>query len=233
MASFGEGVVVEIGPGKGAITKALLEEGEKVVAIEMDEDLIPGLQEKFQEYDNFELIHGDVLEFSPIQLRDFGSKYSVVANIPYYITGAIIRHFLESEFQPESMTLLVQKEVAERIVSRDGKESILSLSVKAYGEPKYIMKVGREYFSPKPDVDSAVIHIADISKDFFDGFSEEEFFNVVKNAFQFKRKTILNNLKDSFDNIETVLSTLSIDPTARAEDLSLPNFAQLAKYLTK
>lgn len=233
MASFGGGVIIEIGPGKGAITKALLEKGEKVVAIEMDEELIPGLQEKFKEYDNFHLIQGDVLEFNTSELQNYGKTYTVVANIPYYITGAIIRHFLESEFQPDSMTLLVQKEVAERIVSRDGKESILSLSVKAYGNPKYIMKVGREYFTPKPDIDSAIIHIADISKGFFEGFSEEQFFEIVKKAFQFKRKTLVNNLKDSFETIESILEELDIPLNTRAEDLNLSLFAELTKKIAK
>jgi len=220
--------IVEIGPGKGVITAPLLSLARKVVAFEKDSDLIPLLQEKFVDYEGFELHEKDILNFDPSVLQN---TYKVVANIPYYITGAIIRHFLESSHQPQSMTLLVQKEVADRIVARDGKESILSLSIKVYGNPKIIMKVGREYFSPQPEVDSAVIHIANISKIFFQGFSEKEFFVVVREAFQFKRKNIVNNLKNKFPDIENILSKLDISPKARSEDLSLDNFAQITKIL--
>lgn len=221
-------VVVEIGPGKGALTQALLERAGTVIAFEKDRDLIPLLQEKFQSSHNFELFEKDVLELTPGEIK---TPYKLVANIPYYITGAIIRHFLESDHQPTSMTLLVQKEVAERIVARDGKESILSLSVKAYGAPRFVMKVSKQYFSPAPKVDSAILHISSISKAFFKDFSEEQFFEVVKKAFQFKRKNIANNLKGGFKNSEEVLKRLGIDPTSRAEDISLEIFARLAQEL--
>lgn len=224
-------LVVEIGPGKGAITGPLLERASKVVAFEKDKDLIPLLENMYAQTGKLNLYEQDVLEFDPGLLRIHAKSYKVVANIPYYITGAIFRHFLESSFQPTSMTLLVQKEVAERIVCRDGKESILSLSIKAYGNPRYILKVGREYFTPKPEVDSAIIHIADISQDFFKDFSQQDFFRVVKLAFQFKRKNIVNNLKQEFPHIESVLGYVGVDPKTRAEDLSLDDFAQLTKQL--
>ena len=139
-----EDLVVEIGPGKGAITGPLLERASKVVAFEKDKDLIPLLENMYAQTGKLSLYEQDVLEFDSGLLRLHAKSYKVVANIPYYITGAIFRHFLESSFQPTSMTLLVQKEVAERIVCRDGKESILSLSIKAYGNPRYVLKVGRE-----------------------------------------------------------------------------------------
>lgn len=221
-------IVVEVGPGKGAITAPLLFLAQKLIAFEKDADLIPLLQEKFFDHTNFELHEQDILEFDSSVLQN---GYKVVANIPYYITGAIIRHFLESSHQPKSMTLLVQKEVADRIVARDRKESILSLSVKVYGVPKIITKVGREYFSPKPDVDSAVIHISDISKSFFKNFTEEQFFTVIKQAFQFKRKNIVNNLKKEFPHIESVLKHIRVNPKIRAEDLGLDDFAQIIQSL--
>lgn len=224
-------IVIEVGPGKGAITEPLAKLSGKLIAFEKDADLVPHLQEKFSSYRNVEIYEKDILEFDPAVLKEYKKPYKIVANIPYYITGAIIRHFLESSFPPESMTLLVQKEVAERIVSRDGKESILSLSVKAYGIPKFVMKVSKKYFSPEPKVDSAIIHIGDISKNFFKGFSEQDFFSVVKKAFQFKRKNIANNLKQDFSNGEAVLTELGISKITRAEDLSLPVFASLAKKL--
>lgn len=225
------GVVLEIGPGKGAITEVLLQKAETLIAIEKDEELISFLEEKFASYTNFHLIYGDVLEFDVRLIQQYAHSYMVVANIPYYITGAIIRFFLESSFQPSAMYLLIQKEVAERIVSRDGKESILSLAVKAYGVPKIMMKVGREYFTPKPDVDSSIIEISKISKDFFQDFSEQDFFRVVRTAFQFKRKNIANNLKQDFPHVVQVLEKLAISPITRSEDLSLSDFAQLTREL--
>ena len=154
-------VVVEIGPGKGALTKPLLETGATVIAFELDERMIVYLREHLAEYiqrEQLVLIHQDVLQ-ADLSRYTNGKPYKVVANIPYYITNLILRTFLSGRYQPTSMCLLVQKEVAERIVARDGKESILSLSVKLYGIPTYIMKVAREYFSPSPRVDSAVILI--------------------------------------------------------------------------
>lgn len=164
--------VVEIGPGKGALTEKLLENAGTVIAIEKDRDLIDFLKEKFAteiENGKFELVQGDCLEWNPKVLK--GSNYKLIANIPYNITGAILKKFLSEENQPERMVLLVQKEVAERIVARDGKESILSISVKAYGTPKYMMKVEKRFFSPAPKVDSAIIAITAISKKNFESES--------------------------------------------------------------
>lgn len=225
-------IVLEIGPGKGALTAKLLETGAKVIAIEKDRELIPLLQETFATYiasGQLELLEADILEFettSDLRLTT-SSSYKLVANIPYYITGAIIRKFLESDFQPTSMTLLVQKEVAERIVARDGKESILSISVKAYGTPHYIDKVPRRYFSPEPAVDSAIIHIDGISKANFKDVSEQAFFAIVKAAFGQKRKTLANNLANYRDPIS--IEGLGIDPKARAEDLKLADFFKLSR----
>ena len=171
-------LVLEIGPGMGVLTEALLQAGASVVAVEKDDLLIPVLEEKFEKEiksGQLKLIHDDILNFDVSKVPFGGSElprgtldtYKLVANIPYYITGQIIRIFLEAENQPESMTLLVQKEVAERIVARDEKESLLSLSVKAYGTPKYVEKVPRGAFAPAPNVDSAIIHISNISKNNF------------------------------------------------------------------
>lgn len=225
--------VLEIGPGKGALTEKLLEAGAKVIAIEKDRELIPLLQETFASYiasGKLELLEADILEFEATS--DFrlttSSSYKLVANIPYYITGAIIRKFLESNTQPVSMTLLVQKEVAERIVARGGKESILSISVKAYGTPHYIDKVPRRYFSPEPAVDSAIIHIDGISKANFKDVSEQAFFSIVKAAFGQKRKTLGNNL--AAYRSPTSIEELGIDPKSRAEDLKLADFFTLAEF---
>lgn len=165
-----EDIVLEIGPGKGVLTKALLECVGKVIAVEKDEQLRPFLENLFQEEikkGTLELIFGDILQFTkekPLYKGSSFVKYKVVANIPYYITGEFLRAFLSGDFQPKSMTLLAQKEVAERIVASDGKESVLSISVKTYGVPTYVQTVLAHEFLPPPKVDSAILHISDISK---------------------------------------------------------------------
>lgn len=223
--------VVEIGPGKGALTSKLLEKGGMVIAIEKDRELIVFLKEKFKneiENKKLELAHGDCLEFDPLAYKLEPKTYKLIANIPYNITGAIIKRFLSEVSQPESMVLLVQKEVAMRIVANDKKESILSLSVKVYGTPKYMMKVGKRFFSPSPKVDSAIIAITDISKKNFNhGASEKHFFTIIKTAFAHKRKVLRKNLEEiaSQNVIDSMFKELNIDSKIRAEDLSLRRMA--------
>lgn len=226
--------VLEIGPGKGALTEKLLETGAKVVAVEADGELIQTLQEKFLvdiEKGKLELIHGDILEISIKDLKL--KKYKIIANIPYYITGAIIRKFLEANLQPELMVLLVQKEVAERIVARDGKQSILSMSVKVYGEPKIISKVSARYFSPTPKVDSAIILVDNISKKNFKNLTEKDFFEVIKTAFGQKRKTLIKNLSNLYDRqvLADKFLCLGISKNSRAEDLDIKTVIRLTQEL--
>jgi 16S rRNA (adenine1518-N6/adenine1519-N6)-dimethyltransferase len=220
--------VLEIGPGEGVLTKRLLEAGAKVVAVEKDDQLSEMLGEKFGE--QIELIHGDILETAPP-----AGKYKLVANIPYNITGAILEKFLSAENQPEMMVLLVQKEVAQRIVARDNKESILSISVKTYGIPHYVETVLAGSFAPAPKVDSAIIKIEDISKDFFANFKEKSFFTMLQAGFQSKRKKLSSNLSKIYPK-EAVLNAfqeLNLDENVRAEDVSLENWQNLAENLLK
>lgn len=234
-----EDIVLEVGPGKGALTAVLLPFPAKLIAIEKDESLVELLTEKFSKEigeGKLSLITGDVLEFDPEVMNDYDlsrHNYKIVANIPYYITGVFIRKFLTANTQPKQMVLLVQKEVAERIVARDGKESILSLSVKAYGIPSYVETVKAKYFSPEPNVDSAIISIENISRDFFKEFSEESFFKVVKTAFAHKRKQIGGNLREVYkkEAVEAALFKAEISGTARAEDLPLPKWKELTAAL--
>lgn len=232
-------LVLEIGPGKGALTEKLVPLAGKVIAIEKDRELLPLLQDKFSDAvttGRLEILERDILEFDETVLREYGKNYKLVANIPYYITGAIIRKFLESDFQPASMTLLVQKEVAERIVARDQKESILSISVKAYGTPKIIGKVPKRYFTPEPKVDSAIIYIEGISKANFEKVTEESFFRVVRTGFSHKRKLLANNLEGlGLDKtfILSALETFNLPPKTRAEDVSLSTWLSLSEYLSK
>jgi 16S rRNA (adenine1518-N6/adenine1519-N6)-dimethyltransferase len=226
--------VLEIGPGTGMLTKVLLERAKKVVAIEKDKELVRELSRKFKreiEENKLSLIAGDV--------RDFYQKepYKVVANIPYYITGEIMRHFLEAKWQPTSMTLMVQKEVAERILARDKKESLLSLSVKAYGMPSIAARVPAGNFYPKPKVDSAILHIGDISKNFFNGISEKKFFEMLRAGFAHKRKKLISNLSMLNTNtgreaLEREFLKAGIPVDARAETVSLEKWVAIATVLS-
>lgn len=224
-------VVLEVGPGKGALTEKLLEKAGKVIAIEKDRELIPFLEEKFaEEIKNKKLIlkEGDILTYD---LSKIPKSYKVVANIPFYITGAIIECFLESLNQPSKMALIIQKEVAERIVVRDGKESILSMSVKVFGEPKYISKIPARYFSPEPKVDSAILLIDKIQKPFGGKkVKKEKFFKLVKAGFSQKRKTLLKNLANNgFDKekLESILIKLGHKIDVRAEKLAFKDWEVL------
>ena len=260
-----EDVVLEVGPGKGALTEKLLEKSNRVIAVEKDDRLIEFLKEKFKkeiEKERLTLFHKDILEIPALDLKnklhgsptptDFGG-YKVVANIPYYITGKLIRKFLSSDFQPSRMVLMVQKEVAQRITSphlgvgppngeKRVKESILSLSIKVYGTPKYVKTVSAKHFSPQPKVDSAILSIKNISKDFFKDIDEEKFFDLIHQAFSSKRKILVNNLtqtnsvgivspQSSKEKVVGILEKLNISPKIRAEDLTLKNWQDLYKKL--
>ena len=230
-----EEVVIEIGPGKGVLTRALLDAGARVRAIEKDDRLIPILADQFKTEiaeERLELIHGDIMDMDfDASTRAIKEPYKVIANIPYYITGTLIRSFLSSEHKPANMVLMVQKEVANRIIARDGKESILSLSVKAYAQPELVMNVSRGNFFPIPNVDSAVIKLSDIQNPFANGAAEKRFFEVVKAGFSQKRKKLSSNLEKVWPTKEDLLKIferLSIDKNARAEDLSLKTWLSLA-----
>jgi len=191
-------IVLEIGPGKGILTKELLFSGAHVIAVEKDDALYKALTEKFKEEiqsKKLTLILGDILEQNIAKITN-KNPYKVVANIPYNITGLLIPFFLESSFQPISITFLVQKEVANRICSRDKKESILSLSVKVFCTPVYVEKVSRTLFRPAPNVDSAIIHLKDIHAGFENKVQKERFFEIIKKAFNSRRKKISSTLKN-------------------------------------
>ena len=212
--------VVEIGPGEGALTEVLLERGAKVIALEKDSRLISMLQEKFAGKD-FTVMEGDALEFEP----KF-KHYKVVGNIPYYITGALFKKFLTATQQPSTLVFLVQKEVGERI-ARSKKESILSLSIKAYGTPKYIKTIPAGAFSPPPKVDSAIVAITNISRSNFTNTAhEEKFFELVKKGFSQKRKFLKNNLGKEYSDL---LKNVGISPKTRAEDVPLSKWIDLSR----
>lgn len=231
-----EDTILEIGPGEGVLTEKLLEKARKVVAVELDDRLIPTLQTKFAceiEEKKLELIHGDILTFDLQSLKLTAKSYKLMANIPYYITGEIIRKFLEAKHQPQKIVLLLQKEVAKRIVTHDKKESILSLSVKVYGTPHYEGVVKKEAFKPVPKVDSAILSISNISKDNFKNVSEEFFFNVIKTGFSQKRKKLISNLGALFpkEKLVQAFSECRLEELTRAENVELHLWIKLCEKL--
>lgn len=216
--------VLEIGPGTGMLTRALLDRAKKVVAVEADTELIPVLEETFKEEiedGRLTLIHADIRNFDPASL----GNYVLVANIPYYITGEIVRMFLSAKNKPSSMTLLVQKEVAERI-ARAKKESILSIAVKTYGVPHYRFTVPRGAFRPAPNVDSAVLSVTDITDPFSSSKEEERFFEILRTGFMHKRKLLAKNL-EAFGGTDALLHA-GIPANARPEDVDLSGWRALA-----
>lgn len=229
-------IVLEIGPGKGALTETLLFFAGKVIAIEKDRDLFEFLQEKFAKEiseKRLELLNQDVLEFDPNMLSFYKDlDYKIVANIPYNITGAIIEKFLTADYKPVSMTLLVQKEVAQRIVARNKKESILSLSVKLFGKPELIKKVKKESFSPAPKVDSAILHIELFEEKMNDDFILD-FFKIVKSGFSHKRKKLSSNLISVLkkEQITKIFKDLEIKENERAEDLDIETWKKITNHL--
>jgi len=228
--------ILEIGPGKGALTKELLATGARVVAVEKDEALAEELGKTFSSEiasGVLRIITGDIRDFSPERHGLSSGGYVLAANIPYYITGEIIRQFLETEAPPRALALLVQKEVAARIFARDKKESILSISVKAYGTPSIIAKVSRGNFSPPPSVDSAVLLVSNVSKDFFLGFTEKEFFTVVRAGFASKRKFLANNLGAKFGKVPALeaMRSCGLNEKIRAEDVALQEWKCLAEKI--
>ncbi len=231
-------IIIEIGPGKGALTGELLKSGGKIIAVEKDRELISYLEEKFtKEIKNksLRLIEEDILDLDIEKIIKKDEKYKIIANIPYYITGAIIERFLSIKKSPELMVLLMQKEVAERIVARDKKESILSLAVKFYGIPKIIYKVSAGSFFPKPKVDSAVLKITLNKIDKEKKSLEALYLNIIKKSFAHKRKMMIGNLKKELKNYnwEEIFKKLNIKTTIRGEDLSEKDFTNIAKEVKK
>ena len=237
-------IILEIGPGMGALTEKLLATNCQVLAIEKDDKLYEFLKTKFEKYislGKLKLIHGDALELNPQSYQLEPRSYKLISNIPYNITGAILKKFLGAKNQPKIMALLVQKEVAKRIIGRPlggsaskwGKESILSISVKAYGAPKYIETVKAGSFAPAPKVDSAIIAIENISKKFFADFSENKFFRILRAGFKSKRKKLSSNLATIFAKAK-ILETfrkLDLDSNLRAEDVDLDTWKKLVANL--
>lgn len=224
--------VLEIGPGLGSLTRYLAASAKEVVAVELDENLLRPLQVVLSPYQNVRLIQGDILKLSPKDLN-LESNYVVVANIPYYITSAVIRHLLESETKPRRIVLTVQKEVAQRICAEPGDMSLLALSVQVYGEPRIVANIPANAFFPAPKVDSAVLVVDIYSSPRIRGELLDTFFKLIKAGFSQKRKTLRNSLSSGLHispaAAADLLTRADIDPQRRAETLSIEEWERLSE----
>ncbi|HEX9896539.1 MAG TPA: 16S rRNA (adenine(1518)-N(6)/adenine(1519)-N(6))-dimethyltransferase RsmA [Dehalococcoidales bacterium] len=229
--------IIEVGPGLGVLTGELVKSAGKVIAIELDQRLAGLLKGKMASPDNLAVINDNVLKTDPAQLlTPLGvSDYKVVANLPYYITGAVIRHFLEASLKPRLMVLMVQREVAKQITAKPGEMSLLSVSVQFYGVPKIAAKVPAHAFYPTPKVDSAVLRIDVYPQPKVAVNNVDEFFRLVKAGFSANRKQLINSLSHGLDLPKTevllFLEKAGIDPKRRAETLTIGEWGQLLNIL--
>jgi 16S rRNA (adenine1518-N6/adenine1519-N6)-dimethyltransferase len=239
--------VLEVGAGLGSLTRYLAVLAREVVAVELDADLIPPLKQVLSPYPNTRIVQGDILALDPAALmsppppvgaggaaaQPGSPGYLVVANIPYYITSALIRHLLEARIQPEWLALTVQREVAERIVAGPGGMSLLALSVQVYGQPVIVVRIPAGAFYPPPKVDSAVIRVDLYPSPRIPPPQLELFFRIVKAGFSQKRKTLRNALSGGLhltpEQASSLLSAAGIDPQRRAETLSLEEWGELVE----
>lgn len=233
----GQDVVLEIGPGLGSLTRHLAMHARQVVAVEIDFKLIPVLEDVLGQVPNVTLIHGDILALDPARLVSH-SEYLVVANIPYNITSALIRHLLEAGLPPQRLVLTVQEEVARRICAAPGDMSLLALSVQVYGHPEIIATIPAAAFYPPPRVDSATLLIERYPSPLIPPMQLEGFFRLIKAGFSQKRKTLRNalsaGLRSSPPQVETMLRSAGIDPMRRAETLSLDEWQHLTgEYIVR
>jgi len=225
-------LVLEVGPGLGSLTRGLAQVARKVVAVELDEGLLPLLAQVLAGYPNVEIVKGDILEIDPPRLMG-ESGYLVVANIPYYITSALIRHLLTPAIKPARIVLTVQKEVAERICAAPGDMSLLALSVQVYGEAKKVLNIPAGAFYPPPKVDSSVVRVDLYAQPLIASDQLDIFFKLARAGFSQKRKTLRNSLSAGIhvpaDKISALLLSVGIDPGRRAETLSLPEWKELTE----
>lgn len=228
--------VLEVGPGMGTLTEELALNAKKVIAVELDNKLEPVLKDTLGKYDNVEIIFGDILKFdleNIIKEKMDDKKIKIVANLPYYITTPIIAKFLEEGYNIDSINVMVQKEVAERISASPNNKSYGSLTVFAqfYSNPEIVLNIPKSVFIPQPKVDSAVIRLKIMDK--YRNVDREKLFKIVKAAFSKRRKTILNTLSSGLDlekdQVRNLLETTNIDLNKRAENLSIEDYIKLCK----
>lgn len=238
----GSDTVLEIGAGFGTLTAELLKKGSQVIAVELDKRLVVPLKELAEVNKNLQIIEGDIFKQWPViapQLSDL--SYKLVANLPYNITSLVLRNFLEQKPRPKEMILLIQKEVAERVVAKPGKMSRLAVAVQFYGQPEIIGVVPGENFWPVPEVDSAILKIGGIGRDvngyqsLLGSIDKKFFFNFVNIGYSAKRKQLHNNLAGGFglDNglVQENLKSNGINPHARAQDLAIEEWVKIVQNI--
>jgi len=236
-------LIIEIGPGLGTLTSILLEKAKKVIAIELDNRMVKILQERFNLYSNFEIIHQDVLK---VNLKNIIEKeknenaienVKIVANLPYYITTPIIMKLLEDKLDIESITVMVQKEVADRLTATPGKKiaGAITYSINYYCKAQQVVQVPKESFVPAPEVESEVIKLVLRKSPPVNVKNEEKFFKLIKASFMQRRKTFINGVSNSGlidkQKLKDILKELQISEDVRGENLSLEQYAQIANRM--
>ncbi|MCF7795123.1 16S rRNA (adenine(1518)-N(6)/adenine(1519)-N(6))-dimethyltransferase RsmA [Patescibacteria group bacterium] len=229
-------LVLEVGPGLGFLSAELLKSAKKVIAVELDKNIAKVLDLALNAHsiDNIEIINENILDFNPSNLKE---DYKIVANLPYNISSVFLRKFLTTENKPKSLTLMLQKEVVERIVAEPGKHSLLSLSVQYYSQAKYIDTVIKDNFWPQPKVDSAILHLQTKKESDINLSKQEQkvFFRLLKFGFSAKRKKLVNNLAGALrvenELIQNKMESVNIDINIRAQDLSLDDWGKLFAQL--
>ena len=223
--------VIEVGPGLGVLTETLAAQAGKVIAVELDNNLAAILKTHFSGSDKVTVINEDILKINPADILARQTEYKVVANLPYYITSAVIRHFLESPVNPNIMVLMVQKEVAQQITAQPGEMSLLSVSVQLYGKPTLVSKVAAGCFYPAPNVDSAILKIDVYPRPKVHTDDITGFFDIVRAGFSANRKqlpnSLANGLKVPKTEIMPLLEQAGIDPKRRAETLTIDEWGVL------
>ncbi len=234
-----EDIVVEIGTGAGTLTRELASVCKRVVSFELDKNLIQILNITLQGLDNVEVVFKDVLKLKDEELAEIiGGKFKVVANLPYYITTPLIMRFLESSLDCESITIMIQQEVADRLVasSNTADYGVITVAVELYGDANIVLNVPKTYFYPMPKVDSAVVKI-DVNRAKYDGIDRKELMKLVKCGFAMRRKVLTNNLKSTYgmdrEKAEAILQSVGLDTKVRGEALGIQDYIKLLDEIKK
>ncbi len=223
--------IVEIGPGRGFLTKALAERAGRVVAVELDDGLIPRLRETFANSCQVEIVHGDARTIDIDSLLGEAEEYKVVANLPYYAATPIVRRFLENERRPSTLVVMVQREVGQEMTASPGKMGVLSVATQVYGRAQIVTSVPPKAFRPSPNVTSAVVRIDTYSEPAVASENAASFFTLVRAGFSARRKQLHNSLRNGLDMesdaVLMMLSNAGISPTRRAQTLSIEEWGDL------